>query len=115
LIVDGAADLFSAPMRIKFDPKILRLNDVAPGNLLSRDGKQVAFAKNILNDSGDASVNLNRMPGDPGISGAGVTATLTFQAVGRGNATVSVLEFAPRDSKGQPLLTASPTVTINVK
>jgi general secretion pathway protein D len=115
VMLDHVKDLFSAPMHIKFDPKLLRLNDVAQGNLLSSDGQQVVFTKNVLNDSGEATVTLNRMPGASGVSGAGTAVTLTFQAVARGAATVSVPQFAPRDSKGQTLLTASPVLTINIK
>ena len=66
------------------------------------------FTKNILNDAGDATINLNRMPGASGVSGSGTLVTLTFQAVGRGVATVSVPQFTARNSQGQPLVTASP-------
>ena len=84
MVLENASDLFSAPVQIKFDPKVLRLNDVAKGTLLGSDGQQVIFTKNILNDTGTATVNLNRMPGTSGVSGSGTLVTLTFQVVGRG-------------------------------
>ena len=73
---------------------------------------QVAY---ILNDSGDATVNLNRLPGSAGVSGTGVAVTLTFQAIGRGATTVSIPQFAPRNSKSQTLFTATPLLVVNVK
>ena len=59
--VENANDLFTAPFKINFDPKILHLNDVIAGSLLTSDGKQILpLSKNILNDTGEASVALTR-------------------------------------------------------
>jgi hypothetical protein len=75
----------------------------------------VIFTRNILNDRGEASVNLMRPPGSGGVSGSGSLVTLTFQVVGRGIATVSAPGVALRDSQSQTILTASPQATIQVK
>jgi general secretion pathway protein D len=115
LQVENVTDLFSAPMRLKFDPAILRLNEIVRGNLLAGDGKEVIFTRNILNDTGDATVNLSRLPGSGGVNGSGTLLTLTFQVVGRGTATVTAPEFTPQSSQMQPLMTASPQVTVTVK
>lgn len=115
LLVENAADLGSAPMQIKFDPKILRLNDIVRGNVLSADGQQPIFSKNIMNDTGEATVNLSRLPGTAGANGSGTLITLVFQAVGRGDTTVTVPNLTLRDSKSQPLATISPRLVINVK
>ena len=39
-----------------------RLNDVGRGDLLASDGQQPVFTKNIQNDAGTATVQLNRLP-----------------------------------------------------
>src|SRR5207249_1375896 len=68
--VENANDLFTAPFKINFDPKIIRLNDVTAGNLLTSDGKQILpLSKNIRNDTGEASDALTRVPGAGGVSG----------------------------------------------
>ena len=115
LVMENAADLTAAPMQIKFDPKVMRMTDVVKGDLLGSDPRQVIFTKNIRNDTGDASIILNRAPGNPGVTGSGTLVTMSFQAVGRGVATISVPQFAPRNAQGQPLLTASPLVVVTVK
>lgn len=115
LLVQNAADLGSAPMQIKFDPKILRLNDIVRGNLFSGDGQQPVFSKNIMNDTGEATVNLARPPGTAGASGSGTLITLVFQAVGRGDTTVTIPNLTLRNSRSQPLATMSPKLVINVK
>jgi hypothetical protein len=114
-VAENVADLASTPMQIRFDPKILRLNDVVRGNLLASDGQQVAFSKNILNDTGEATVNVSRFPSTGGVSGSGSIMTLVFQAVGRGDTNVSVPQLTLRNSQSQPIATASPQVTVSVK
>ena len=115
LVVENAADLSAAPMQIKFDPKILRLNDVVKGDVMGTDSRQVFFTKNIMNDTGDATINLMRAPGNGGVSGSGTLVTMTFQTVGRGSTTVTVPQLSPRNTQGQAVLTASPAVMVTVK
>lgn len=115
LEVENVRDLFAAPFRVKFDPQVLRLNEIRAGNLLSGDGKQIIFTRNILNDTGDATVNLNRLPGSGGISGSGALATLTFQAMGRGATAITFPELAMRDSQFRAILAEPPQLTVNVK
>ena len=111
----GVTDAAAAPMQIQFDPKILRLNDITLGDLLGQGGQQPAFTKNILNDAGTATVQLARPPGTAGASGGGVLVNLNFQAVGRGVTNVVVPAFTVQNSQGQPVLSGSPQLTVNVK
>jgi len=115
LEVRNAADLFSAPLQIKYDPKVLKLNDAMPGNLMSSDGQKPVFTKNIQNDAGEADLTLNRMPGSTGITGSGILVTLSFTTLARGTTTVSAPAFSPINSQGQPLSNSSPLVTVNVR
>jgi general secretion pathway protein D len=115
LVMTNASDLFSAPLQIKYDPKLLKLNDVTQGNLMSSDGQQVTFTKNIQNDTGEADVTLNRLPGTGGVTGSGILITLSFTTLGRGTATVSAAAFSPSNSQGQPITNSSPLVTVNIR
>jgi general secretion pathway protein D len=115
IVVTNATDLFSAPLQIKYDPKLLKLNDVTQGNLMASDGQQATFTKNIQNDAGEADITLNRLPGTGGITGSGMLVTLSFTSLARGATTVSAPAFSPSNSQGQPLANASPLLTVNVK
>ncbi len=108
-------DLFAAPFRLKFDPQLLRLNEVKAGGLLSGDGRQIIFTRNILNDTGDATVNLNRTPGSGGINGSGTLASFTFQAVARGKAAVTFSQLDLRDSQLQIIAAQPPQSSVNIK
>jgi general secretion pathway protein D len=115
-VVIQGDDIAATPMQIQFDPKLLRLNDVTRGNFFSQDGQQPAFTKNIQNDTGTASVQLNRASGTPGVSGIGTVVTLNFQATGRGNTTVSIPSITVRNSQGQVVGTSGPQqLVVNVK
>lgn len=102
--VENAADLFSAsPIKIKFDPAQLRLNDISPGDLFSRDGGRVTSSKDIRNDAGEATLTVSRLPNSPGVSGSGAIATLSFVAVGKGSSKVTVVDTSLKNSQQQLL------------
>jgi general secretion pathway protein D len=115
LVMTNATDLFSAPLQIKYDPKVLKLNDVVQGNLMASDGQQVTFTKNIQNDNGEADITLNRLPGTAGVTGSGMLVTLSFTTIGRGSASVSAPAFSPSNSQGQPISNSSPLLTVTVR
>ena len=79
LEIDGGTDVAAAPMQIRFDPKILQLSAVTPGDFLSSDGQQPIFAKNVMNESGQASIQLSRLPGSAGVTApSGTSGYLEF-------------------------------------
>ena len=59
--LNGAADATAvSPLRIKWDPAVLRLTDITPGEFLSRNGGAVSSIKDIRNDAGEATINVTR-------------------------------------------------------
>ena len=116
MMVDSATDLFATPFRINFDPKVVRLNDVTAGGLLTSDGKQILpLSKNIQNDTGEASISLTRVPGSGGVSGSGALATFVFQALAPGTTTVTLSDISLRNSQLGQITAASTPVTITVR
>jgi general secretion pathway protein D len=104
LQLENAADLFSgSPIKIKFDPAQLRLNDIAPGELFTRDGTRVTSVKDIRNDTGEATLTVSRLPGSPGVSGSGAIAALNFVAIGKGSSSITISESSLKDAKQQPI------------
>jgi general secretion pathway protein D len=114
LQIENAVDLFTAPMRIKFDPKMLRLTNVRQGGLVGADGQRINFTENTLNEIGEAVIVLNRMPGSGGISGSGALVQLTFQPVARGETSIALTEITLRNTQLQPISVTLPTLTVNV-
>jgi len=108
-------DVTSVPVKVRWDPKVLRLDMISPGALLTQDGKIIAPSLDIRNDTGDASIEVNRVAGASGVSGNGPLLRFTFTAVGKGTATVSVTEAALKNSKQQPEVVQKPEVSVTVQ
>jgi general secretion pathway protein D len=113
--VNDARDLYAAPFKLKFDPQLLRLEEVLAGGFLSSDGQKIIFTRNILNDTGDATVNLNRLPGSTGMNGAGALAVFSFRAIKPGTALVTFSDLVARDSQNQPVSQDVPHATVTIK
>jgi general secretion pathway protein D len=113
--LNNITDLFTAPMRIKFDPKVLRLTAIRPGAMMSADGQKINFTENTMNDTGDAVITLNRLPGTGGVSGSGQLVTLTFQAVGKGSTSVTIVDAGLRNMQLQPVAVTPPALNVIVQ
>jgi len=68
-----------------------------------------------LNDTGEATVNVSRFPTTGGVSGSGTIVTLVFRAIAPGDTVVTVPSLVLRNSQSQPILTATPALTVSVK
>ncbi len=114
LQVENVSELFSTPLRIRYDQQVLRLLDVQRGPFLSGDGAQVTFSDSRDEAAGLVIVNMNRVPGSGGITGSGVLLNLKFQAVARGDATIKLEDATLRDARLEAITTASPSVAIRI-
>jgi len=101
-VENGANVNAVAPLRIKYDADLLRLDDIVPGDIFSRGGAANA-TKDIRNDAGEASITITRAPGAPAASGPGTLATLTFTAIGSGEAPVIIQELGLKDAQSQAI------------
>ncbi len=113
--VDNIGELFSAPMRIRYDPKVLKLVDVRSGTFLGGDGQRVSFSETRAEDVGAAIINMNRVPGAGGISGSGTLLTLTFQGIAKGASSIGFSELGLRDSRLESITVMPPAITLTVK
>ncbi|HEY1220548.1 MAG: cohesin domain-containing protein [Bryobacteraceae bacterium] len=114
--LENGTDVATAPMIFEFDPKLLHLNDITLGGLLSSGAEKPVFTKNIQNERGAASVILNVTPDKPGVTAAaGTLVTLNFQAVAAGGGTVTIQSLAVKNSRGSVIHTGSPQLTVTVK
>lgn len=115
LEAQNMTDLTSVPVKVRWDPKVLRLEMISPGALLTQDGKIIAPSLDIRNDTGDATIEVNRVAGAAGVNGTGPLLQLTFTAVGMGTANVTVTEAGLKNSKQQPIPVQTPSVSVQVQ
>ena len=115
LMAQNLVDVASVPVKVRWDPKVLRLEMIAPGALLTEDGKIIAPSLDIRNDTGDASIDVNRVAGAAGVSGNGPLLQFTFTAVGKGTTNVTITQAALKNSAQQPIGVSAPQVTVTVQ
>jgi general secretion pathway protein D len=114
LNLESVKNLFTAPVRIKWDPKVLRLNDATRGTLLGAADQSV-FQRNIRNDEGEVQVVYSRVSGASGVTGSGPVLNLIFQAIAPGTAEVRIVDAGLRDMQMQPLTVATPPLQVKVE
>jgi general secretion pathway protein D len=114
-VENGAAMSSLAPLRIKYDPALLRLEDIEPGDIFSRGGGGATSTKDIRNDDGEASITIERLPGAAAVNGPGTLAVLTFTAIGSGQAPVTIEEVALKDAQSQPVAASTASLGVQIQ
>jgi general secretion pathway protein D len=115
VIVENAHDVISAPFTFQYDPKLLSLDGVAAGKFWSADGEDPLVIKNVQNESGLASIRVNRKPGSAAVGGNGTLLTLTLKALAPGAARLTAANITLNNAQTQMLGSGSPVLTINIK
>jgi general secretion pathway protein D len=114
IVASNAHDLYSVPMQMQFDPKLLALVNVDAGDLLARDGQAVAL---VHRDEGNGAVTVSasRPPGAKGVDGQGTVCTLTFKSLAPGDATLALTRTGAKDSQQNTLPTVGMQGVVHVK
>jgi general secretion pathway protein D len=97
----GGQNVFSVPLQIMYNPRVLQVLNVSNGTLLSQDGQTVALVNRDDSMAGILQVTASRPPGTNGISGDGSVFTLTFQARTPGQSTLSINRAALKNAAMQ--------------
>jgi len=97
----GAQNVFSVPLEITYNPRVLQLLNVSNGSLLAQDGQAPSLVNRDDSLTGILTVTAERPPQSPGISGDGSVFTLTFQARAPGQSTLSINRASIKTPTGQ--------------
>jgi general secretion pathway protein D len=115
----SAHDLFSVPLQMQFDPRVLQLVNVDSGPLLAGDmskGTMQAVAL-VHRDEGNGAVTISatRPPGTKGVDGQGTVCTLTFKTLAPGDSTLALTRIGPRDSQQNVIPAVGVQAVVHVK
>ncbi len=115
--LDGTnvTDLAAVPVKLHWDPKILRLNLATAAVLFTKDGNVNPATLDIRNDSGEATVEISRTAGAAGVNGSGPLLQFTFVAVGKGSTNITMTDVNLRNSKKEPVAVTAPSAVVNVQ
>jgi general secretion pathway protein D len=97
LLISGAQNVYSVPVQLNYDPKMLQLVNVSNGGFLSQDGQAVALVHREDELVGQSQITATRPPGSGGVSGQGAVVTITFEAKASGQTPLTITRGGARD------------------
>ncbi len=97
LLISGAQNVYSVPVQLNYDPKMLQLVNVSNGGFLSQDGQPVALVHREDEAVGQSTITATRPPGAGGVSGQGAVVTMTFEAKASGQTPITITRGGARD------------------
>ena len=115
VVVQGAQDLYSIPLLMQYDPKVISVEDVRQGGFLSGGQQPIAVVQRVDKERGQAIVSATRMPNTPGVSGSGTIFGVVLRGVAAGSSTLSILQVNARDSQQRPLQFVTKEATVKVQ
>jgi general secretion pathway protein D len=113
--IDNVENIHSVPFQLYYDTKQLKVVNILNGDLLGRDGQAVAVIQRVDDQNGVATITLTRPPDSAGVSGSGVLATVSFQALAPGQSALNILRSAARDASQQPVSLAGAQTRVIVR
>jgi general secretion pathway protein D len=114
VFLSNAHDVFSVPLDIQFDPKILQLVNVDTGGLLGGDGQAVALVHRD-EGNGHVTVSASRPPGVSGVNGSGQVCIFTFKALAVGDSNIALVKVGARNSLQASLPAVGSQAVVHVK
>ena len=115
LNVSNVKDLYSIPLLIHYNPKVIQVEDVTNGGFLSGGTQEVAVVQRIDAQHGDVIVSATRQPNTPGVNGSGTLLGLVIRGIAPGTSPIQILQVNGRNSQQQPIPMVSGEATINVQ
>ena len=115
VLLSGAQNVYSVPLQVSYDPKLLQVVNVSNGGLLSQDGQAVALVHRDDDSTGALQITATRPPGSNGVSGQGAVVTLTFMAKSSGQSTLTISKGGAKDPGMQPIPVAGAVATVTVQ
>jgi general secretion pathway protein D len=115
LAISGAQNVYSVPVQLNYDPKILQLLNVSNGGFLSQDGQAVALVHREDDTLGQVTITASRPPGSGGVTGQGTVVTLTFQAKATGQSPLTITRGGARDPGLQSIAVTGAQAAVSVQ
>jgi general secretion pathway protein D len=115
VVLNGGQNIYSVPMQISYDPKMLELSDVTNGSFLSQDGQPVALVHRDDPSTGTLQVTATRPPNAGGVAGSGTVFSLLFKAKAAGTATLSITRAQVKDAFMNSVPSTGGQATVTIK
>lgn len=115
LVVDNVHDLASVPLLLRYDPKVLAVEDIRDGGFLSGGLQSVAIVHHEDATRGEVVVSIMRPPSAGGVSGSGTLLGIVVRALAAGTTRLEVAASQARDAQQRPVALAATAATVHVE
>ena len=115
VVVENVNDLFSIPLLLQYDPKVISVEEVQHGGFLSGGTQQIAIVSQPFKDKGQYIVSATRQPNTPGVNGTGTLLGLVVKAVAPGSSSLSIVQVNAKDSQQKPIPLVTSEATLQVQ
>ncbi len=115
LLISGAQNVYSVPVQVNYDPKMLQLVNVSNGGFLSQDGQVVTVVHREDEMLGQSQITASRPSGAAGVSGQGCVVTLTFEAKSTGQTPLTITRGGARDPGLQAIAVNGAQASVTVQ
>jgi len=115
LLISGAQNVYSVPVQLNYDPKMLQLVNVSNGGFLSQDGQVVTLVHREDESLGQSQITASRPSGAGGVSGQGSVVTVTFQAKASGQTPLTITRGGARDPGLQAITVNGAQASVTVQ
>jgi general secretion pathway protein D len=103
IVVENAEDLFSIPLLLQYDPKVISVEEVRHGGFLSGGTQEIAIVQRIDPERGQAIISATRQPNTAGVTGTGTLVGIVVKGLTVGNSSLSIVQVNARNSQQKPL------------
>src|SRR6266568_4393692 len=116
VVVENVNDLYSIPLLLQYDPKVVSVEEVQHGGFLSNGGAQeISIVSQPFKDKGQYIISATRPPSTPGVSGSGTLLGLVVKAVAPGTSPLSIVQVNAKDSQQKPIQLVTSEATLQVQ
>lgn len=114
IVVENVRDLFSIPMLLQYDPKVIAIEEVRHGGFLSGGTQEIAIVQRVDAERGQAIISATRQPNTSGVSGSGTLVGIVVRGVAAGSSAIRIVQVNARNSQGVtlPLVTGEASVQV---
>ncbi len=112
--LENGRNIYSVPMQLQYDPRVLQLVNVDIGDFLQKGGQIPAI---VHRDEGNGMVTLStsRPPNAPGVDGRGNLCVLTFKAAAAGDSSITLVKVGAKDAQQNTLPAVGSQAIVHVQ
>ena len=115
LKAENISDLAGWQTNIKFDPAVLKVNNVREGSFLKQDGGRTHFLKGTIDNTEGRITDVGAARiSEGGASGEGTLLSVTFTAKANGETRLSLRKFQAGSSAGETIFSRPPEIIMTV-